>query len=224
MVEVFTIQTFAEEIFAAKKQMLMQYLPPQSRERVNSYTHPASQQRTLLGEAMARNILSEKTGIPPAEIVFALTTHGKPVLKDIPAWHFNISHSGEWVAMAVANNPVGIDVEKMGKPRTELAKRFFSEEETQLLLSLPEAEQRLYFYRLWTIKESYLKTTGDGLTASLNSFTVKQEKKDFFIYKSNEKQAIWVKTYDELPNYCLAATVATELQIADFKLHIFDWK
>jgi 4'-phosphopantetheinyl transferase len=110
------------------------------------------------------------------------------------------------VVVAVASAPVGIDVERIRKPRLDVALRFFSEEEKGVLLKLPDEEQTQYFYRLWTIKESYLKLTGEGLTASLNTFTVKQQDENFAIFKEEVKQNIHVKIYPGIPGFCLAVS------------------
>jgi len=61
----------------------------------------------------------------------------------------------------------------------DLAKRFYSEKEYNDLLTLPEIEQKEYFFELWTLKESYIKYTGQGLYQGLNTFSI--SKKNGFI-------------------------------------------
>ncbi len=99
--------------------------------------------------------------------------HGKPYFSAYPDFHFNLSHSGRKVLCAVADRPVGCDVEKVSAAREALAKRFFSAEEVAALLALPDEEdRRVFFYRLWTLKESFIKAIGRGLSLPLDSFSV----------------------------------------------------
>ncbi len=99
--------------------------------------------------------------------------HGKPFFPAYPGFHFNLSHSGTKVLCATADRSVGCDVEKVAAERQTLAKRFFSAEEYAALLAQPtEEDQCIFFYRLWALKESFLKATGRGLSVPLNAFSV----------------------------------------------------
>lgn len=54
---------------------------------------------------------------------------GKPYIRQVP-WHYNLSHSGDYAALAVSDAPVGIDIQQMRFYQNSLVKRFFAEEET----------------------------------------------------------------------------------------------
>lgn len=87
--------------------------------------------------------------------------YGKPYVEGGPC--FSISHSGEYVLLAVDNCSVGCDVEKLAEKNfTGLAKRVFHKNE-QTLLEKARDQQRC-FYTLWTKKEAFLKATGEGFT------------------------------------------------------------
>ena len=104
--------------------------------------------------------------------------HNKPLC---PNLNFNISHSKNLVICAVSLYEIGCDIESIDYSAsteliTKISKRFFSENETALLEEIDSSQKdsRLYtFYRFWTIKESYVKMTGEGLTLPLDSFQVK---------------------------------------------------
>ena len=87
---------------------------------------------------------------------------GKPFLTACPQLHFNLSHSGSLALCAVAEFPVGADVEKIGPCRPGVARRCFRPEELDWLARSPDPDRD--FVRLWTRKESYLKLLGIGLT------------------------------------------------------------
>ena len=86
-----------------------------------------------------------------------------------------ISHSGRYVICTADFKPCGCDVEEIGEIAdcTELARGFYSKNETDTLLSIgDEEERRRMFFTLWTAKEAYLKYLGIGLRRSLSSFSV----------------------------------------------------
>lgn len=94
---------------------------------------------------------------------------GKPLAEGI---FFNLSHSEELVICAVADGAVGCDIEKTGAPREKVAERYFAPTELEYIRSFPDGERAKAFFRLWTMKESYLKMSGEGLSVPLNSFCV----------------------------------------------------
>jgi len=75
--------------------------------------------------------------------------------------HFSISHSGEYVGVAVSSSSrIGLDLEDASKQRRfeQIAEQFCNPRERQaLFLTSPEQDKRAYFYALWTRKEAYLK-------------------------------------------------------------------
>lgn len=98
--------------------------------------------------------------------------HGRPYLPDLPDLHFSLSHSGERVMCAVSRSPVGCDVEQAGETEADRRRigyvaRCLTEAERQLSLADPAG-----FYRIWTLKESFVKMTGQGLVIPLSSFEV----------------------------------------------------
>ncbi|MDE7256920.1 MAG: 4'-phosphopantetheinyl transferase superfamily protein, partial [Clostridia bacterium] len=96
----------------------------------------------------------------------------KPRLVSPQGVFFNISHSGEWTVTAVSDGEVGVDIQKVKPVDMRLATRFFSADEQKILADAGDGAERL-FYRLWTVKEAYLKALGVGLNRPLNSFSVR---------------------------------------------------
>ena len=95
---------------------------------------------------------------------------GKPYLEGNPLY-FNLSHSGSYVLCAVSSAPVGCDIEIAATPNLRMAQRFFCPEETQWIQNGQSSTlQADRFYRLWTLKESYVKAIGQGLQLPLNRF------------------------------------------------------
>lgn len=86
---------------------------------------------------------------------------GKPVFPDHPGLHFNLSHSGSLALCALADRPVGVDIEVVRPRSAGLPAHVFKGAEYDRFLALGGDWHA--FYTLWTEKESILKYTGEGL-------------------------------------------------------------
>ena len=93
--------------------------------------------------------------------------HGKPMVDGL---EFSLSHSGNLVICAVSDKPVGCDVEKIRKAPKGVAKRYYSDTERAYLSRFLEDEYDREFFRLWTLKESYVKMTGEGLRVPFDAY------------------------------------------------------
>ena len=99
--------------------------------------------------------------------------YGKPYLRDSHGVFFNLSHSGDHVLCAVADAECGCDIEQLRPAELRVAKRFFHPSEYALLSSKATAEgQNELFFRLWTLKESYVKASGRGLSMPFDSLAL----------------------------------------------------
>lgn len=87
--------------------------------------------------------------------------HGKPFLKSGEVY-FNLSHSGDMAVCALSDTEVGVDTERMKKADLRLAERFFSPEEYTFIME--SADRDRAFFRLWTLKESFVKAAGVGIS------------------------------------------------------------
>ena len=97
----------------------------------------------------------------------------KPFLPNIPELHFNLSHSGKWVVCAVADQPIGIDIEKISHPMDDVIQRFFSPAERAYIDAFTPAERPAAFCELWVLKESYMKATGLGFHLPLEQLSIR---------------------------------------------------
>lgn len=150
-------------------QRALQLLSEEKRERLHKMKCRSEYNRILFGDLLVRHILSGVTGHAPEQLHFLRGPYGKPHSADHPAVHFNLSHAGDYAVCAVSDGAVGIDVEQTGKCERMLARQFFHQREADFLDSLPESLYPEFFFRLWTLKEAYLKYRGTGLSAALNS-------------------------------------------------------
>ncbi|WP_322923023.1 4'-phosphopantetheinyl transferase family protein [Paenibacillus campi] len=129
-------------------------------------------QRSLLGELLVLYILQERYQLPADTLTFSKNSYGKPYLSEHTDIHFNLSHAGDWVICADGNVPVGADIERVRPIDFAIAERFFTASEYKLLMNTAEQDRLQLFYTLWTLKESYIKFIGKGLSIPLDSFSI----------------------------------------------------
>ena len=142
-------------------------------QRLDAYRVPHAAKEFIVGRALLRVALSERLQCGANQLQFDNDAHGKPFLVSTiaPLWHFNLSHSHDWVILALSNiGAVGVDVEWNQRKRSmiEIAERFFLPRETAMLKKLKPDEQHARFFQWWTIKESYVKALGSGIAGALS--------------------------------------------------------
>jgi 4'-phosphopantetheinyl transferase len=134
----------------------------------------------IAAHALLRHTLSRGASIAPSEWRFRTSEGGKPELDAAmapPGLHFSLSHTRGLAACAAGSvRALGIDAEAWCEPAPiELADHYFAPEEARFVTDLAPEERPSAFYRLWTLKEAYLKATGRGLAAALDSFAFSLE-------------------------------------------------
>ncbi len=150
-------------------------LSDEERIREMQFRFDADRRQFVFAHALLRVVLSESLGCSSDAIVFGSNPYGKPTLAypEATGLCFNLSHTSGLAACAIARgSEVGVDVEKSDRSVDELAlaRRYFSKSEVELLESAPTAGRRSMFYRLWTLKEAYVKACGLGLSLPLADF------------------------------------------------------
>lgn len=120
---------------------------------------------------------------------------------------FNVSHSDEWVVCAISSaGSIGIDIEKQLPMDINIGKEFLTKEEWRYL-STYQGEKIQLFYKLWTLKESFLKAVGIGINDLIReiNFGRLDNKKNIFEMKINRRMWNFYHTvFNE--NYALSLT------------------
>ena len=174
------------------------------RERILRYKFYQDAQKSLIGDIIVRSIISLRLKLQNSRITLSYSDKGKPYLSGCSHFFFNVSHAGDWVVAAFSDHEVGIDVERIKKINYNVAEQFFSQNENDHLSELEGAEKLDYFFDLWTMKESYLKYTGKGLSEPLNSFTVSRSGDSFILKHSRLNEEVFLKQYYLQEGYKLA--------------------
>lgn len=126
--------------------------------------------------------------------------HGKPEASSL---YFNLSHSEDYVICAVSQKAaVGSDIEVISEFNEKTAQRVCTTREWAYLQQLEEGKRAEEFFRIWTMKESYMKMTGEGILRPISRFEVSFGE-PIEIYRDGVKCHCHVKEYN-IPNYKVA--------------------
>lgn len=164
---------------------MIAYVSEARKNRIVRYLRDEDKIRSLAAELLLKHMLSVIYGTDVAGIRFGVNKFGKPYLIGSEL-KFNISHSGDYVACAVGYTDMGIDVEEIGQEELPEVYSVFAPSEIEMINTLSQDMQADMFYRIWTLKESYVKKTGDGLHRSFDSFSFDLTG-DRICLKDNEK-------------------------------------
>ncbi|RVT85287.1 4'-phosphopantetheinyl transferase superfamily protein [Rhodobacteraceae bacterium CCMM004] len=142
--------------------------------RADRFVFDRDRDRFVAARAGLRRALAAVTGTAADALAFAYEQNGKPRIDGGPV--FNLSHSGDLAALAVAAGGVdpilGLDIEAPRAVERDLPERVFSAAERAELAALPDAAWEAGFFAGWTRKEAVIKALGDGLSMPLDSFDV----------------------------------------------------
>jgi 4'-phosphopantetheinyl transferase len=171
-------------------------------------------QRYAVIHGLLRILLGRYLREHPTNLLFSTGPNGKPRLEPLRRIQFNISHSDDIALFGFTTGcEIGVDVEKLRPVDdfVQIARRFFSPDETNEVMSTGPEDLRPAFFRCWTRKEAYLKAVGAGLQTPLDSFRVSinppEPARLIHVNGSPEAAATWtLESIDSVP--CCAAAVA----------------
>jgi 4'-phosphopantetheinyl transferase len=144
-------------------------LDDKERNKALQFVHKIHSDRYVVSHGKLRVILASYIDMTPENIRFAEEDFGKPYISidgKEPEVKFNLSHSGQKMIVAVGlHDHIGVDIEEWNN-RVDcdvVANICFAEAERCFWNGLPESSKDEFFYRLWTMKESFVKAVGVGL-------------------------------------------------------------
>jgi 4'-phosphopantetheinyl transferase len=132
--------------------------------------------RAVVARAALMTLVADRTGTGPARVVIGYDERGRPSIEGSPL-HVSIAHSGDFVACAVANARVGVDIERSDRPEADeaLAKRVCTANELLHLDQLDGDSRRPELIALWARKEAVAKALGLGLAIPFDQLEVSDD-------------------------------------------------
>ena len=153
------------------------YLSDDEILRSEKFRMPSDRRNFIICRAILRLLLSEELECLPAEIKFDFNEYDRPKLPN-KSIDFNVSHSQDFGLIGIARDSIlGLDIEFKSKDIEveQIASKFFSSKEIEILNKVPKEDRINTFYRCWTRKEAFIKAIGQGLTYPLDTFQVSLE-------------------------------------------------
>ena len=185
---------------------VLQAVSPYRRQKIALLKHKKDKNRSL-GAALSLNAALKDYGLEERSMEYDLEKQGKPVFRYYPEIHFSLSHSGDFAICSIGEMESGSDIEWVRSGKARLAERFFAEEELAWIRKADSAEeQEDRMFRIWTMKESFLKVTGFGMSLPLKEFAVVMDDEGaiFLRHHVNEK-TYFMKEYT-MPEYSVEDT------------------
>lgn len=197
-------------------------LSREEHQRVERMHRQADRELLLAAHVALRHLLGAYSGKPPGGLGFVTNAYGKPSL-DTGSVAFNLSHSGDRMAVAISRSDVGVDVERIRREMVaeDLAREVFSQRELTWLDAHGD-RQPAAFFRLWTLKEAFLKAEGRGLSLPCGDVVVEPRGVGAVSPVVWRGQSWAGQELPADPHYCLAVVSREPMRIEMFTIRDID--
>jgi len=151
-------------------------LDASERARADGFADDSLRRRFIAGHGLLRAILARQLNCAPESVMFETGAWGKPRLAGDHCLKFNLSHSGDYMAVALSwEYDVGIDIERarpeISREIESMAAHAFSPQISRRITALPSSRRIAAFYRQWTRREAVLKAGGTGFSPTTLSLS-----------------------------------------------------
>jgi 4'-phosphopantetheinyl transferase len=163
-------KTLVDFAVLSEAKNLRSLLSEEERARAAGIANPAVRARFEIGRGLRRKMMSDATGLPPSQITFVESGEGKPRALNAAGWDFNVSHSGDYVAVAVGRGQVGVDLEQFRLVREMacIVDRYFHPDEAAEWRAVAPGLREEAFFVLWSAREASMKCVGLGLARGIS--------------------------------------------------------
>ena len=152
---------FSEE----KQREFFSFLDKEKKAEYLSASNENRKKSILLSQGFAKEKIAEDYSLEKKNIIFSVTPFGKPYCKSHGEIYFSLSHSGDFLALAISDKDIGIDIEKIREAKENLVNRVCCKNEKDKIFSSDKPDTE--FTKIWTRKEAYLKALGTGIDREL---------------------------------------------------------
>ncbi len=166
-----TVYLLNAKTLAGREEACLPLLTPERRRAAENRRHESARLRAIAAGLLLHDVLGVRDD---ADLV--CNEFGKPALAAGRPW-FNLSDGGDWAALAVADFPVGVDLEPLREDWPAGLRRCFLPEELAWLDEAPTGER---FFTLWTRLEAALKARGTGFARRERDFSLPEDGKPWY--------------------------------------------
>ncbi|MCL2248487.1 MAG: 4'-phosphopantetheinyl transferase superfamily protein [Oscillospiraceae bacterium] len=157
------------------------YLSQERIEKIGRLKSASSKELSAVVYLLLRYALVAQYGIDE-QVIFEYGKNEKPCLRSYPEIHFNLSHTANAVACVVSGSPIGVDIQRITTVSDKVARRVLADGEYTEYLKSDSPDE--FFCRVWAIKESVLKQTGQGISAEFKDI-IADELVDITLYRGD---------------------------------------
>lgn len=176
------------------------HLPPSRQEKLLRYRFAKDRWLCAAVYMLLLHGLREEYGFTADQLMMAIADSGKPYLSSHPHIYFSLSHCDTGVACGISDVPLGIDVEETRSIDHEVLKRVFTTTEQNMIALSPNP--LCTFTAMWTLKESWIKAIGCGLSHSLCDVAVNMSTDGALCINQDGYEAFVILERD---TYCISA-------------------
>ena len=195
------------------------FLSDEERAQAHRYVQKADRKRYILGRGCLRKLLQLYLNKDNGSLKFGKNRYNKPFLLGTDKFHFNTSHGGDWVVIALSGIEVGIDIERIDSQFAfdELLPSFFSDSEIAFIRQSNKPIES--FYTIWTRKEALLKGIGLGITDHLNEYTLLSGGQEMLLPSLSPNREWQVRSFSMASEYRLSLAFPQQ----NLQLRFFHW-
>lgn len=166
-----TLSIWPLSVSSARLEVLHNLLSHEEQSRAQRFRSFELMRNYVVSHGVARELLSLECEFSPGAIEFIRSRRGKPEIRSSAASpSFSLAHGGQIAALATCHTaPLGVDLEPVEPISEDLICAALSASEGAALNNVPATQQATAFFRAWTLKEAYLKGTGEGLLGGLEN-------------------------------------------------------
>lgn len=181
-----------QDVTQEELELDLERLPSWRREKALKFKFLAGQVLCTKAYLLLKEGLLHEYGISE-ELRFEYGAHEKPSLAGHPDIHFNLSHCPNGVMCVIDDRPVGCDIERIPETlKMDLVRYCCCDSEIAEINSSDSPGTA--FIRLWTMKEAYLKLTGEGLCNDLKTLLAdsgRSSSVEFDIHVCQDRQFVY---------------------------------
>ena len=188
-----------EQCTEAEVQRMLPLVSAQRREQALQYKHTFGQFCCLKSWLMLFDHVDMSSY---RHTEWSYNEHGKPYIENAP--YFSISHCKQGIAVAIDDQPIGIDIEAIRHADPELIARTMNEEEQSRIENRESRiESARAFTRLWTQKEAIVKLEGTGIESFEQLRSIRTQNTEYRIQTFENENYIYSIAYGKL--HCFSA-------------------
>lgn len=179
----------ADRLIGSDFEARLKTISTQRQKRVASYKRDEDKRLCLAATLLLDKALAEY-GLSEKNMRYAMNEYKKPYFENYENLHFNLSHSGNYAAAVLSDSEVGCDIQKKENVDIRIAERFFSAGEAEYVRNTDD------FFRIWALKESFIKAVGRGLSIPIHSFCIENLDSNPYVLFENEMYSFIEKSID----------------------------